>query len=932
MDVLNADTNHRLSRTLERVADRPLASPLIIRHVAGSPAPDDRKSKEQAISSGLGMDSTSDGNRQHDGSANIKDGQDYELKLKDRNEETETDGQKDEHKVSHLVAGCNSEISQGRTTNVADRALRMAPFTQASHGVSLMASEIAGGGGTGDSDEEAGDGNLLPAGAAAALSKSPLGSSSSAQLSGHRSVQHMLKQIQDAGERINERISSRDFGARRRLPVVPADAVNDSEMPTSSQSAKSDGSGEHRPIRSVLEELPRPAIRSPKSLLKNSGSPSPVSRQLPNRSAIRHLARNDCQTEPQNLELFDCPADDAKGIKCNRRLFDCSATRHSMLDDHLPNPSMSVHDADVAAEEMQPKRPLDCEADAVCGQLSDTATKPSVLIYNQVTPVEPNYVHDILAYSADRKLGNSKTLCNLAESEVPAESKVLPNPLAALHCIPVDNQVTPMQSVHGFEVLAYSVDLLASESCPENLNSPCDIAALSKLLGRGMADGESARNTVNDEAVRENVIGECLLSPINKLSDLGSVSVCEHYTAIPCCLCPVFTTDSNAVKFTSAKCLPTESCTQKIEALSKCASDHMHPEYLSSSVAAENRTDLVAGDGLKHDPKVDAEYVYEDCLVELGRSRSQASATFSDELLCSENRKGDEHRNFAVNCDQLIAVSVPNTTSSLTIDADTASDARPMHLSLTLQSNSDTMTAQHDSLFVSNSDKHTHNKVMEENTEDRQTLGNGVAAATTAKTSDKLKSADNRLYVEADKNVNLCHKTCETSALTANSELAENIKSSECTVTNANRHNCGLKLDNPFCLAGPKRALCSLNSSAVVSSSSTVIKTGGQPLTALSTAAKLAGNVPVKNDRLTGANTPCIRSACTTQTTTVSSAADKHVAVNQWKPGSTALPRATSLPPQVRLFTCSPQPPTEPASRPAVTATQARFAYQQLLF
>jgi hypothetical protein len=188
------------------------------------------------------------------------------------------------------------ETSHAQTTNAwCDRAVRAAPFTMASQFVSLFSSDVDVGGA--NSDEETYDGGEnAPAAAAAAQStspKSPVGSSSSsAQYAARRGMQHMLKQIQDASERIQERICSRDFGSRRRLPSVPVDATtaHDSDAVTSSHSAKSDGSGggvvggsgaetrlDYRPVRSVLEELPRISGRNLRTRTK---SPSSATRPI----------------------------------------------------------------------------------------------------------------------------------------------------------------------------------------------------------------------------------------------------------------------------------------------------------------------------------------------------------------------------------------------------------------------------------------------------------------------------------------------------------------------------------------------------------------------------------------------------------------------------------------------------------------------------
>ena len=959
-DVLNADTNHRLSRTLDRVADKPLASPLIIRHVAGTAASNGKRGLVPATSTGHGLESTSNA----DGLANMRDDPNSGPKLKDDDKKTEmkmaadaetelTDDREDEAAVARMAAGCeftgvraedfvvtlDHDVSQGHTTNAADRALRMAPFTHASHGVSLMCSEVVGGGGA-DSDDEAGDGNILLAGTPAMSSKSPLGSSSSAQLSGHRSVQHMLKQIQDAGERINERISSRDFGGRRRLPAVPGDAIIDSDVPTSSHSARSDGSGEahpeRRPILSVLEELPRPAIRSPKTVAKKSGSPSAPSRQLPDASVVKNFARTDnqmVQIKPETSRLGDCqPSDDEIGMKCKRQLFDPSSMEHSVLGDYLPNPEPLIRGVDVPVEGKRSEKLPDQHhiemATTGCRHLPDTASKSSVVDDNQVTPMQPSYVRDILSYSTEKKLENLKLLSNLAESEADADSGEFPDTSATKLSVPVDSQVNRVQLVYDADLLAYSVDLIASERCPEKLKwseSQHDVSTVAKLLGRGMADGESPRNTINDEVDGKVALAEHLQSPTMKLSDVDSMRPCEQCSAVTRCKYhAVVAADSDAIKCTLADSVHVESNTRRTEALSKYDSDPMHP-YLSSSAAATgNRVEFIAED--EDGPNTDAKYVCGDLLVQLQTSRSQASVTPSDvdQLLSSDNQKCNEVRMSSVDCDRLAAVSVLNTSSPAVNDTDAETKAgKPMATLPSLHKN----TVHHDVSFILHNDKHICDEAVVEHAGER-THSNGIPAASIAITSDKLKSGDNCLHTEAADSI--CCKSSDTSPLTVDGSATTNeintlnTKSPKCIVTNASHDISGVK--ETFCLAGPKRVLSSQNSSIVVSSGSAVIKTGGKPL---STLANFAGNVTAKNDRSTGTHTPLIRSTHTTPTTTVSSTA---VAVNQRKPsnvavkiGHSALSRITGLPPPIRLSSHSPQPPTEPASRPAVAAAQARF-------
>ena len=911
-DVLNVDKNHRISRTLDRAADRLLGSPLIIRHVAGSDGRKMQVHQEPAAATGTGVNSMSSAEKRDEVSANVKDGQQPESKDHDKKmtskvvagaEMKTVNDAKDEARIVQRGVGCDSagskfddfavmldhEFSQGCTTNAADQALRVAPFTNASHGVSLMLSEVVGGGAA-DSDDEAVDGNFLLTGAPTTLSKSPLGSSSSAQLSGHRSVQHMLKQIQDAGERLNERITARDFGARRRLPAVPIDAV-DSDMPTSSQSAKSDGSAEaqpeYRPIRSVLEELHRPAIRSPKSLGRSSGCPSATSRQLPDPSAVKHTTSTGnrlTQTNPENLKLSEF----APGEEAGRQLLDLSSAKHSVL---LDDRQLSVHDVDVPAEGKQPKKLSEClhgdVSKAECRQLPVTATKPF-------------------------------------ESETNAETTKFPEHCATENSVTADSCVPAVQSLYDRHLLAFAVDLIASESWLRNLKSSetLDIAPVTQTVGRGMADGESPRNTVNVEAER-TVLCECLQSPMMKLSDCDGVPVCEHSSVIPHCI----TVDNYAANCTSTECFRAEPSAQKIESSPSCAFDQMRP--LSSSTVASNISHFVFEDELKCDPKVDAEYVCRQSVVKLPTNPHHTRVTSSDvaELLLSDAQKGTEGHKDLASCDELAAVSVPNTSCLAVNDADPVSDAKPIDASPNMHSENSNVTGQHNVLFLLHNDEHIHNEVIRQNAREKICNSSSVA-----KTSCSVKSGD-----ETGHDIKLCQETSKPSALTAAVPVAaneRNMKSPTCIVSSDNRLSSGVKGEEPFCLAGPRRAICTPNSSDFVSSVSAVIKTGSQLLTTPSTAVNLTGNdVPVKkNDQLTGGHIPVIRSTNATRTSTVSAAAEKHATVSQRKPGNaavkighTALTRVTGFPPPIHLSTHSPQPPTEPASRPAAAAAQARY-------
>ena len=201
--------------------------------------------------------------------------------------------------------------------------------------------------------------------------------------------------------------------------------------------------------------------------------------------------------------------------------------------------------------------------------------------------------------------------------------------------------------------------------------------------------------------------------------------------------------------------------------------------------------------------------------------------------------------------------------------------------------------------------------------------------------SSKLKPADND---EPHNETGVCHRTSKTLALETTNRFAVNeliksdTKSSKFVAASPNSGSHVVKVNEPFCLAGPRRALCSQNTSVFASSSSTVLKTSGQTPPTVCSAASFSGDVPVKNERLSNAHVPIIRSK-NAANAVVSSAIEKTVAVNQRKPGSIAtntshssLSNINCLVPHVRLSAHSPQPPTKPASRPAVAATQARFA------
>ena len=999
-DVLKVDTNRCLTRTSERIADNPLGSPLIIRpvtgHLPGSSVPDGKKSqldRETGGSDDLVVDriisKQSDANRRDGNLANFKGDDDVQKLRVGKNTPTKTASEAEvvdqinDAEVARSATGCDSavvkhegsvlaskhagaeDISHGHTTN-ADRALRMAPFTHASHGISVMCSEVAGGVGGDDSDEEAGDGNLPPAGSPAQLRNSPLGSSSSAQLSGNRSVQHMLKQIHDAGERINERISARDFGARRRLPAVPVDTSNDSEMPTSSHSAKSDGSGEahleHRPVRSILEELPRPAIRNPKSVVRNCGSPSGTSRQLPDRTTLKHLAKTDNQLTPTKLEnLSDGPLYDEVGLTCSTQLPDCCFTKSSKQDDLQPNPTLLRHDVDVPTQGKPPVKLSDSvdndAANTARRQLPDPATEPSVPVDNPETTMHSVYNADILARSPEKNLKHS-----FSGADASAENKELPDLPSTKHSVLANRRVSAMQPVCDPDVLVCSVDLIAAESVPESLRcsaNPSDIIAVTELIGRGMADGESPRNTISDEVGRKTSLDEHQKSLVMKLRDL------DNCADIPHSQYAVLDADGNSVKCTSTQCLQTQSSTPEHKTLIKRAlynmQSHAVPmqplpecnakcknetdpllcvcsEYFSSSNAAINGLDFITADKFEHDLNAGVEHASVDLPVELQTCQSQTSVTHPDivESLGSESQKGNNGPEATANSNLLAVISVPSTCCPAMRHIDTSSRAQPVDALANMLSKNSTATEQHDVLFVLHNDRQTNNEVIKGHAEERM-HSNSSAATEIAKISDKLTSSDSRLNSEMGENRNLSQQCSQSSALPVPSPAAVNglagvsVETAKVSDANDNRDSHRVNNNEQFCLAGPKRALFNRNTPSVPSSSA-VIKTGSLAPTAVNSIVNLAGNSPVKNNQSTSTHTPVIRSTIAAQTAAVLTTTDKFSAMCQRRPANvamkidrTGLSHMTGLPPPIRFSNHSPQPPTKPASKPAVVATQARF-------
>jgi len=1039
MDVLDADdVNHRIATTLDRAADKPL----IIRRVAGTdgkklnvPGPDGKKID---VRRDLAAD------KGNDVSADVKD--DHETELKDENKKTADaemravdDGWEAAAaaagggggRFSEFMAMLDEELSQGRnsTPHGADRALRAAPFTQASYAASLICSELAGGGpavsdvastglgpgvsevvGPGrpgvdsDEDEEAGDGNVAAGtglAATSSTSKSPVGSSSSAQ---QRCVQQMLRQIQDAGERINERIGARDFGARhrRRLPAVPLTV--DSDLPTatttthSSQSAQSDaGSGgetqppeyhRRRPVRSVLEEFHRapPAIRSPKSSLKNTAS---LSRQLPtlDPSTVKHCAGTDGPSTsgpPVNLRLSEfAPPSDGIDVRCSGAssamhcgLDDHLSAMHCGLDDRVPNTALTTRDVDVPAQ---------------VNQLHNNVAQVNQL--DNDLPAVNQLDNGVGNPECSRLPGAAGERC---ESETSAgEIAKFPDPSTAAgnDCVA---SVTPRMH-YDRDLLAYAVKLIAAESCWLG-DAGCSDSS-HDVVGRGRADGESARDSVNDEGDRQTGLSDSLQSPLTRLLGLYTVPACDLSPVIPCShtvipwshtvpacdLSPVIPRSHTVIpcSLSSVACVDAESSAQKIAASSQSAFNRTCHRCLLSSDAIRCQTDCVNDTESKRGPNVNSECVYKDSLVD-GQTSGVLSSEVA-ELLWTDSRNAETVHDASVNGEPCqTSLSMPDTWSWSQVNvAATASDARltgarPSDAGLTgacpcRRGENNAKTTPHDVLFPLHDDEDAHNQVSKRNAGEMTNANSSPATAAISKpaavksgdvslltetdcnaklcqetfetlteaeeTKDnslaertvKLKPVDDWLFAETDRDIKHCQETFKQSALIAATE--QDVESSSACTDNHNPVCSGTKDDELFCLAGPRRALSNSRYTCAV-----IGPTLSQPL---------AGLTPVvsstKSDRLKCVHTPVIRS------TNVRSSVPKHSAVNsQRKPaGSVAvkfsgstLSRLTGLPPPVRLTThspsCSlpppvqqtthsPQPPSVPASRPAAAAAQARF-------
>jgi len=923
VEVLNVDTNRRVNRPSDRIA---ATMPLIIRHVAGSAANRSHADDELVVSADVRADGCSNVDKQDDRLVHVNDGRGCgpQTRASSRNTAADVDigvtgGEKVEAEMVNkavMSEHVNAEdISFGHTTNAADRAIHMAPFTHASRAVSLMISEVA----DVDSDEENDVRNVLPA----VVSRSPVGSSSSAQMSGHRSVHHMLRQIQDAGDRINERLSSRDFGVRRRLPVAPVDAIHDSDVPTSSQSAKSDVSGElhpeYRPVRSILEELPRPGVRSPRSLVKNPTSLPGVSRQLPDPSAMKHFASSSEQptatSKPENLKSRNCRAYDFDA-ECNSKLLYSSSLKCSV-------PALSICDADVLIEGKQPECRLDCldndAASFTCERLSHPTTRPSAVPDNEMTQVQPVYVDNVPVYLGGDKPENLKLLGKLTKTEAFTESKELTDPpFTCTHCVSVNSHVPAMS-----QKPALSVDFIPLERWPaedvkwsDSLHSGVPV---SRLIGRGVADGESPRNSMNDELDGKT---EHARSLIMKPNDVDSVSMCPYCYGISGCQCATVVTDSNALKCYSAESCQSGPNGRKIETISECALDQIGPGYLSSSSAANDRADSAAVNECDGSVRLQTDPL-PSSLTTLNVAGiwhcNTGRTSEGNKVIVGQGQCVPQTHDQAVK--PLSAVPTGSTDVSLSVNSSHRADGIGIfdeHLEHSISFD------VHNVRLVQ--DKGSMQSVVE-------VMHDGSRTAATVAVNDKLKSS------ETYHRISPCHETLLLpSSCSLDSESFEpNPETSKCIETSP---DCGLKADELLCLAGPKRALSTQNTTGFALSGSAVVKTGVQAASGVvpglwpGVMSSHWPGVSANQLQLSSVHVPVIKGITASNTTAVSSTSDKLLAAGQRKPGSTAmkagqtgLSRLSGLNPPIRVSVHSPQPPTEPASRPAVIATQARFVY-----
>jgi len=659
--------------------------------------------------------------------------------------------------VEHPV----EEMSHGHTTNVANEALRMAPFTQASHGVSSLVSEVAPDCGNDIDDErDLGDGTgKLRADAPAALSRSPLSSSSSTPLSGHRLVQHMLKQIQDAGERINERISARDFGARRRLPTVPR---MDSDPP-----ARGDPGGperHRRPVCSALEELPRRVFWDRKSPTRNSGCATP--RLLPDTAAVKSGAKN--SAKPESCKSLDCSRDDENDVEC-------------------------------------------------CGQF-------------------------------------------------PAKIS----------------------------------SLVSSEDSKRLERDASEVDAVGKVAARGLADGESPRNMLREEA--DGKTADPYHLP-------RSVSLSEMATTMPLCCQSVQIIGCSRADGVTGLCSSTDhfevrSLAQKSDTVLQRASDRTRGENVPSSGHIVDHNAVVAHVSVSETAKLPATSCW----------------PHTTPVVAMQSQNGDQISSHVPCCDQ------PHTCWPTASAAASVDDCLNMHVGRDERIATSECQRTLGSCDLCD-DEHIFNELSTR--KPRVPAGSDSTASS---------ACDGLEFGESSHHASQCHEnfrvTPETGRCvrseTAKRELSLKSRSAKNVDAATDADSRRAKSDEPFCLAGPKRALCSQSTFSRASSGSSVITAGGKTLVGEGSAVDLVGNVRKTNSRRCDSHMPVIISTNAAAPKAMGSAAERRLVVNRRSGlGSvsttmiqTAASRVSGLPAPVVRFSTHGQ---KPAPQPAANVSQARF-------
>ena len=147
-----------------------------------------------------------------------------------------------------------------------DHATRAAPYTVFSQFQASMVSSEE------DTDDEHSTRFDSVAKPTLAIGQSPF--------SERRRGSHILKHIQDASEKINEKLTAREFGKRRELSMEfhkDSDSMRDYADESFSHMLS-----EHRPIKSILDEIPKPkfSTKSPSSPAKLSSLPRMLSSPL----------------------------------------------------------------------------------------------------------------------------------------------------------------------------------------------------------------------------------------------------------------------------------------------------------------------------------------------------------------------------------------------------------------------------------------------------------------------------------------------------------------------------------------------------------------------------------------------------------------------------------------------------------------------------